>query len=318
MKRLFLYLLVFATVFTLVFSASFGMTDASAKAKVKSEPVINVDKLMGADLESVTAEYGKQQRIDPSEYGFQWYVFNKDYNRFMMVGVEGGKVVAAYCNSKYLLSQGSIKVGMTRSSVRKKFGDPVTSVRSGNTIYVFPNTDKKDIFLVDGYYVYFYYDAFDSYKVTSVLEVKKEYEAAMIGKAVKLNASLASAYSKQSMDLVNSIRARRGLSKLAYYDKAASLAQYRSNDMRNRNYFSHYTPEGKSPAYFARKRGLKFRTLCENIACGHRNAISAFEAFMNSQGHRKNILYRVKQIGVGTAYGGDRSVIVTYILLTKK
>jgi uncharacterized protein YkwD len=322
MKRLFLYLLVLVTVFTSALTADIGTADAKAKvkgkAKVSSTATIDMDKLIGAEIGAVTAEYGKQQRIDPSEYGFDWYVFNKDYNRFMMVGVDGGKVVAAYCNSEYLLSQNYVTVGMTRTKVRSKFGDPVTTIRSGNTIYVFPNTDKKDIYLIDGYYVYVYYDVFNSYKVTSVLEIKKDYEDKMIGHTVKLNSALTDAYSAQSVDLVNSIRARNGLSTLSYFGQAASLAEYRSKDMRDRDYFSHYTPEGRSPAYFARKRGMKYRTLCENIACGHRNAISAFEAFMNSRGHRKNILYNIKQIGVGTVSGGDRSVIVTYILLTKK
>lgn len=88
--------------------------------------------------------------------------------------------------------------------------------------------------------------------------------------------------------------------------------------MAKRRYFSHYTPEGRSPAYLAKKRGIRFRFLCENIARGHRNAVSAFEAFMNSKGHRENILHsKVTNIGAGVTVASDNTVYVTYTMLQK-
>ena len=320
MKRLFLF--VFAAVFaaSLVLAVNTPVAEAAKKKKVvKAAPSINIDAIVGKNIGEITAAYGKQSRVDESEYGFNWYVYKNDYKRFMMLGVKDGQVVAAYCNSTYLSAQGFIRLGVTRDSVRNQLGDPITTMQRGNDIYVLPNTDQNDIFLIDGYYLRVYYDAFDSFKVTSILKIKQEYEDQLFGKKIDLTPGMLKAYSNESIDLVNSMRARKGLTILTEYGKANELAMFRSTDMRDRGYFSHYSPEGKSPAYFAAQRGIKIRSLCENIACGHRTAISAFEAFMNSKGHRNNVLYKkVKQIGAGTAYGGDRSVIVTYILLTKK
>jgi len=325
MKRLFSCIIAFIFALGLVFIANTPVAEAKAKVKsskkvVKSTAVMNIDDMVGKSIDEVIAANGKQNRVDESEYGFKWYVYNSDYNRFMMLGVSDGQVVAAYSNSKYLLAQNSIKIGITRATVRSQMGDPVTSVQKGNNIFVLANTDQKDIFEVDGgYYITVFYDKYDKYKVTSVMKIKKELEDEQLGKVVKLTPAMIEAYSDESLDLVNSIRARKGLSLLTYDSKAEKLANFRSTDMRDRNYFNHYSPEGNSPAYYAKKMGIKIKSLCENIACGHRTAISAFEAFMNSSGHRKNILYtKIKQMGAGTAYGGDRSVIVTYILLTKK
>jgi len=315
MKRLFLFLFVWVLAAACVFAA--GMPVAAAKTRPNTSAIM-VDELIGKSISQVAAEFGKPARVDASEFAFNWHVFNGDYKRFLMAGVDGGTVVAVYCNSQYLLSKGAIKIGTDRAMVRELLGAPITTKRIGNTVYVFPNTDRKDIFLIDGYYYYYYYDVFNKYKVTSVMIVKQEYEEELLGKPLALSDAAAAAYSRQSADLVNSIRARNGLNTLSHYGKAAAFALTRSEDMRDRAYFSHYTPEGNSPAFLARKYGITYRTLCENIAYGHRNAINAFEAFMNSKGHRKNILNKVKQIGVGTAAGGDRSVIVTYTLLIKK
>lgn len=320
MKRLFLFILAAFFTTSLVWAVNTPVAEAARRKKVvKATPVINIDSIVGKSINEITAAYGKQSRVDESEYGFKWYVYKKDYKRFMMLGVKDGQVVAAYCNSQYLFAQGFIRLGMTRGAVRGQLGEPITTMQRGNDIYVLPNTDQKDIFLIDGYYFTVYYDAFDSFKVTSILKIKQEYEDQLFSNKIELTPGMLEAYSDESIDLVNSMRARKGLKILKEYNKANELALFRSTDMRDRNYFSHYSPEGKSPAYFAAQQGIKIRSLCENIACGHRTAISAFEAFMNSKGHRNNILYKkVKQMGAGTAYGGDRSVIVTYILLTKK
>lgn len=154
--------------------------------------------------------------------------------------------------------------------------------------------------------------------MTSVMIIKREYEEKLLGKPLQPSFDMLLAYSRQSVDLVNAIRTRRGLRRLSVARKISDFALSRSNDMVFKHYFSHYTPEGYGPAYLARKKGLKFRYLCENIAKGHKNAVFAFEAFMNSKGHRDNILNnKVRQIGTGTAYRDDYSMVVTYIMLRK-
>jgi len=287
-----------------------------AGASAASGQPLKIEDFTGKPVGDCLSDVGKPNRVDPSPYGFDWYIFNGDYNRFLMLGVDNGSVVAVYCNSKYLLSQDSVKVGTSRESVRDKFGTPKTSLRAGNTVYVFPNTDKKDIFVNDGCYTYYYYDIFDGNKVTSVMTIKQEYIENAMTKPLQMDEKKLAAYANQSVDLVNSIRARRGLKTLGFSSAASKLALFRSEDMRDRNYFSHYTPEGKSPATLAKTMSIPFKSLGENIASGHRDAISAFEAFMNSKGHRENIIDKdYDKMGAGVCFGGNRSLIVTCIML---
>lgn len=54
---------------------------------------------IGANIETVTDILGEPDRIDKSDYDFDWYVYNSDYNNFMMVGVDEGRICAFFSNS---------------------------------------------------------------------------------------------------------------------------------------------------------------------------------------------------------------------------
>lgn len=57
------------------------------------------DIVIGSNIETVTDEWGEPDRIDKSDYGFEWYVYNSDYDRFTMIGVTEGRICALYTNS---------------------------------------------------------------------------------------------------------------------------------------------------------------------------------------------------------------------------
>ncbi len=56
---------------------------------------------IGSSIDSVTDILGEPDRIDKSDYAFDWYVYNSDYNSFMMIGVEEGRICAFYSNSSF-------------------------------------------------------------------------------------------------------------------------------------------------------------------------------------------------------------------------
>jgi uncharacterized protein YkwD len=177
-----------------------------------------------------------------------------------------------------------------------------------------PDRDQKDVFAVGSNYVIVFYDIVAGGKVTSVMVLPQEDGLKTFTGNPPLTPSLAAAYQRISVDLVNAARARHGLNILTVDTLDTNLAIARSNDMVARNYFDHYTPENRSPADLAREMGLSFTTLGENIAYGNSNAMMAHEAFMNSSGHRSNVLKSpFTKIGAGVAYGGSRYVILTNI-----
>ncbi|MFD0810493.1 CAP domain-containing protein [Amycolatopsis umgeniensis] len=103
----------------------------------------------------------------------------------------------------------------------------------------------------------------------------------------------------QVIDLVNSERADAGCSPVSNESHLAAAAQGHSDDMSARNYFSHTTPEGTTFDQRIRAAGYD-KPGAENIAKGQSNAAKVMDAWMNSEGHRANILNcKLKKIGVG-------------------
>lgn len=107
-------------------------------------------------------------------------------------------------------------------------------------------------------------------------------------------------YENEVIRLVNEIRVQNGLKPLATNWELSRVARYKSQDMVDNRYFSHTSPVYGSPFQMIRNFGLSFRRAGENIAYGQRTPQAVVNAWMNSSGHRANILNAsYTQIGVG-------------------
>ena len=114
-----------------------------------------------------------------------------------------------------------------------------------------------------------------------------------------------SLWPKEVMRLTNEIREEHGLCVLEWNDALAKAAYKHSLDMVNRQFFDHENPDGDSPVDRIKNEGLIFFTAAENIAAGQSSPQAVVKAWMESEGHRANILNPdLKQIGVGVARGG--------------
>lgn len=102
--------------------------------------------------------------------------------------------------------------------------------------------------------------------------------------------------------LVNIQRSNRGLQTLTQNWQLSRVARYKSQDMATKGYFSHTSPTYGSPFNMMENFGLRFSAAGENIAYGQRTPQDVVNAWMNSPGHRSNILSATyNQIGVGYA-----------------
>ena len=116
--------------------------------------------------------------------------------------------------------------------------------------------------------------------------------------------------------LINDYRTSNGLNAIAYEPTLTYVAKLRSADLMDRNYFSHYTPEGTNVFDLFRANGIAFSIGGENLAQAMPAAIGSPEAFLgawqNSAAHNANML-RVgyNYIGVGMVDNGDRIVVTT-------
>lgn len=109
-----------------------------------------------------------------------------------------------------------------------------------------------------------------------------------------------SAYEQQVVDLVNKERAAAGLTALKANTKLADVAEKKAEDMRDKNYFSHTSPTYGSPFDMMKQFGITYKSAGENIAKGQKTPQSVMNGWMNSQGHKENILSsKYTEIGVG-------------------
>jgi len=102
--------------------------------------------------------------------------------------------------------------------------------------------------------------------------------------------------------LVNIERSKAGLQQLKTNWQLSRVARYKSADMANKGYFAHNSPTYGTPFQMMESFGLRFSAAGENIAYGQRTPAEVMSDWMNSPGHRNNILSRsFTEIGVGLA-----------------
>lgn len=114
--------------------------------------------------------------------------------------------------------------------------------------------------------------------------------------------------------LTNAERTAAGLRPLADDPRLASAAQAYSADMAARAFYSHTSPEGLAPWDRAAAAGATHRGIGENIACGQRSPREVVTGWMNSPGHRANILKPdFTHLGIGFAGGGPAGTYWTQL-----
>jgi hypothetical protein len=115
-------------------------------------------------------------------------------------------------------------------------------------------------------------------------------------------------------ELTNQSRAQNQVGQLTYSKLLEQVAQAKANDMLARQYFAHNTPDGKTPWYFFDLGGYKYLSAGENLAVHFSDVEPLQDAWMNSPGHRANIVNTsFKEMGVGIARGqfeGHDSIFV--------
>lgn len=134
---------------------------------------------------------------------------------------------------------------------------------------------------------------------------KSEQSESSDAKTPSVDSSV-SDYEKQVVEIVNRYRAENGLKPLTLNTELSRVARLKSQDMKDKKYFSHTSPTYGSPFDMMKKFGISYRTAGENIAMGQRTPEAVMTAWMNSSGHRANILNSTyTQIGVGYVADGN-------------
>ncbi|HKL99424.1 MAG TPA: CAP domain-containing protein [Mobilitalea sp.] len=250
----------------------------------------------GEYTDSFIKKLGLPNRILDTEYDFDWYVYNNDYKRLIFLAVMEGEIVGFYTDSEdfefygitYGLDFDSVSIALDRDYV------------------------LSDIlnFTFDKYDVKVLIDKVGTKTVTGIYVLLNTVETN------EFNTQIHESINLQVFDLTNSIRARNNLPLLTWSSSAARASEKHSISMAENNFFSHISPNGKSPGDRLREAGISYRNIGENIIAGYGTAILSSHSWFNSHDHRSNILNsEYKSLGVGFTYQPD-STYITYITET--
>ncbi len=279
-------------------------------AFINTNPKVN----LGDSWQKVGERLGEPSVSLLSHYGFDWYVYNKDYGNYYQVGYRNGKAVAIFTNASGYERNDGFKLGLTQAKAKSYFGTAISSIMKGNTYFMLPN-GPHDTFKTEGSYVTLFYDEYDN-RVAGIFEITENEEMNLDGYYGNQTDLLGKSYERQIFEMANTERFKRGLSPLVWNQSAHDTAHEHSEDMAVNGYFSHYDLFGQSPFDRMSHAGIEYEKAGENIAAGESNAFYAHYDWMNSIGHRTAILGDYDYIGVGVAFGGSYNAYFTQHFIT--
>ncbi|RKD25594.1 hypothetical protein BEP19_01215 [Ammoniphilus oxalaticus] len=264
---------------------------------------------------------GSPQRKEPSALGYEWWVYQRDGVHFLQIGVtDDGQIVDLYSASEDWRYQG-IALG-TSEEIRNEqisFAPNISFTYDGADFTLTDAINERALTIIDDIPVLFYLDQHDDNKVAGIRFIAKEYLVKSKLYAIRWTyfatqpdtqppaltaeqqADVERGIERQIFDLTNGTRARLGLPLLQWNEQAAEVARAHSADMRQGDFFDHVSATtGLDPFERLRQHGTTFRAAGENIAMGYMDAIETHHGWMNSLGHRENIIHpQFSTLGVG-------------------
>lgn len=176
--------------------------------------------------------------------------------------------------------------------------DPTAVFKTGYVETSLKGFNNKEYVFNGDYLTEYFIDWIGTNTAYAVLFTLKDTQANIIN-----TTGDTSCYEKLNFYCVNACRVINGVKPLAYSDTIAAVSRAHSQDMANRNYFSHSTPEGVTSAERLINAGIDWRSCGENIAAGHRVPFAVNDGWYNSDGHRSNMLNtNFTHMGAGFAY----------------
>lgn len=284
------------------------MPTANVVSKIKIEnpitpyPIINNQYTLNAlgttitmeeDADSIIKNIGQPNRIVETEMGFDYYVYNNNYNKLLFVAIKDNKVVGFYTDSidfNYM--------GLTPESGLDEINNILESKYTMDYV-ISHNTDSHTLHI--------FIDEVGAKKITGILLLNADL------KYIGHTPNTMKDHELLVYDLTNSIRKKKGLPLLSWSSTAAKAARKHSTNMAEESFFDHYSKDGKSPGDRLREEGINYNKIGENIIAGYGGAINSTHAWFNNPEHRENILNKnYNRLGVGFTYQ-EESNFKTYI-----
>ncbi len=291
-----------------------------AQETIDEEPLIEVateietkqeePEYIGLSEEEVTERFGEPIRKDASAYGYVWWIYPEAEEGYMQVGFLEGKVVTVFMAYRHQQE--------TYEQLREKYDfQKRVEIKNDDGIFEFELTDEdiksRPLIYDDGVWQQIYFDSFTGY-ASSVRMMNDDILLKLRPYSISYRGQLPNApilteeewekvekgEAKQIFQVTNVIRQRHGLKPLQWEEEVAQVAYLHSREMSEYHYFSHTSPISGELQDRFKEGKISFRLAGENIAAQYVDGIAAVEGWLNSEGHRVNVLHEeFSHLGVG-------------------
>ena len=283
-----------------------------------ARPESGISQYVGKGVDVLIGKIGEPDRIEPSDYGYDWWIYDKDEQ--LMVGVKGEKVNQIY-SADLASDVEPFELGQDVKDIyRFTIVESEVSVHTGDSVYTFTlnSEDVKNRLLIEyeGVYAQLYFDGIDA-ELEAVrfidpytLVLHQPYDMTYMGEVVSadrpsstMQMEVDRAMERQLFELTNLYRTNHDVSEVESDYGLTQVARKHSEDMALENYFSHESPVTGSLADRLKEAKIDHRKARENIAFNYVDAIEAVHGWLNSPAHRSVLLDKdVTTLGTG-AYG---------------
>lgn len=280
-------------------------------------PTEGLATFIGKDAAYVEEQLGQPERIDPSAYDYDWWIYKKGLSEYIQVGIANNKVVTLYAIGQDV-NITPFKIGEKVENLYAKI--PIESninVEYEGNSYRFELTEDDinthPLVQIGSFYVQVFLDKFDG-TVSSIrfmdaetLIKQQPYELVYLGELLQANPidaekekAISAGASRQIFDISNMMRVRHELKALEWDEKTSEVALAHSVDMFESQEFSHTSQKNGELSDRLEAGEVFYQLAGENIAANYTDAPAVMEGWLNSKSHRETLLNgEFSHLGVG-------------------
>lgn len=326
----FLSVLILIGIFFYDLLPEFSLQEQEPKTKIEyieesvKIPDDAVSNWIGKDIAAFEKQWGEPERIDPSSYGYEWYIYgNKSPKGYLQAGVENGKVVTLFVIGSEV-NTNPFTIGEDSNKIIQKY--PIESditINDGEDFFRFELSEQEVMLrplikVGEKVWVQLYFDKFTNklssvrYTTSDVLLRQRPYSIVYRGDLPPVQQLTEEEQKKvdqseeqQVFELTNIVRLKYDKNPLEWDELTSEVAFMHSKDMLDQQYFSHESKDGRTLSDRLQEKEVKFSQAGENIAANYTDAAAAVEGWMNSEGHRNTMLndeYTHLGVGVDNKY----------------
>jgi len=284
-----------------------------------SRPEEGVSTFVGKDKEALIKAKGKPERIEPSGYGYDWWVYLGEFE--FMASVTDDGVVNQIYTTDVALNVTPFEIGQNLTDIyRFTIMEPEINAEVADSLYTFSLNNEdlqtRPLIVFKGLFVQLYIDQIDGQLAAvrfidpATLVQHQPYEMTYTGDLLvsePLSSTLQSEVNhtaeRQIIEITNKYRARHNVQELQSIYKLTEFAREYSKQLALENYVADESSEPKKLSNRLKNAVIEHQKAGENIAFDYVDAIEAVHGWINSPSHRKVLLDKdFTHIGTG-AYG---------------